>query len=146
VAAGEKGVHWCKGLVAFTVVRSPAATNTPKTSYCDMVEHPSTWRTVDRRLTPMSHLNRPRVKRTWRPGRNSGLSSSTMRYFLPLRVICTPQSTNRNDDEDHGARSPVARGSEPRIFFSYCTMGNLFRAPDRQNCSAQISDFRVRTC
>jgi hypothetical protein len=146
VAAEEKGVHWRKGLVAFTVARSPVATNTPKTSYCDVVEHPSTWRMVDRRLTPVSHLNWSRVKRTRRLGRNSGLSSSTMRYFLPLRVICTPQSTNRNDDEDHGMRSPAARGSEPRIFFSYCTMGNMFRALDRKNCSAQISDFRVRTC
>jgi hypothetical protein len=33
-------------------------------------------------------------------------------------VICTSLSTNRNNDDDHGAESPAARGTESRIRFS----------------------------
>jgi hypothetical protein len=37
--------------MAFIVARPPATTDTLKTSYCDVVEHLSTWHMVDRRPT-----------------------------------------------------------------------------------------------
>jgi hypothetical protein len=40
VAAGEKGVHWRKQLVAFTVASSPAVNGGAKVTHCNVVKAP----------------------------------------------------------------------------------------------------------
>ena len=40
MAAGEKGVHWRKLLVAFTVASSPAMNGWAKVTHCDVVKAP----------------------------------------------------------------------------------------------------------
>jgi hypothetical protein len=90
--------------VAFTAAKSPAMNGHAKALYCDVVEHQGTWQPINRRPTPAS-LSEPAVSQAdTAAGRNSGLSSSSMRYFLPRAVNYTPLSTN------HGAWREFERG------------------------------------
>jgi hypothetical protein len=41
VAAGEKGVHWRKQLVAFTMASSPTMIGWAKVTHCDVVKAPN---------------------------------------------------------------------------------------------------------
>jgi hypothetical protein len=56
-------------------------------------------------------------------GRNSGPSSSSMRYFLPRAVICTSLSMNRSGGDYYGAGSPAAIHRIWRSSSGHCTMG-----------------------
>jgi hypothetical protein len=52
VAAEERGGHWRKGCVAFTVARLPATNQLSKAAYCDVVKLQGTWPSCGRQPTP----------------------------------------------------------------------------------------------
>jgi hypothetical protein len=99
------------------------------------------WQT--RRWWPLGHVagaNRWITERTVLP------SSSAARSFTRGLLSVFNLGVNRGNGTNPCARSPAVRYLVLAIWSEHCTIGNLFRAPNRQNCSAQISDFRVRTC
>jgi hypothetical protein len=61
MAAGERGGHWRKRCVAFTVAKLPATNQLPKAAYCDVVKLQGMWPSRGRRPT-LVRLSRPSIR------------------------------------------------------------------------------------
>jgi hypothetical protein len=118
---------------------------TRKTSYYDVVAHLGTWHPIGRRPTPVS-LSRPVVRQGGTIA--SPWSHSRGRSFT-LKRYPTTQCTNRIAGRYPGARGGGVRRRQDMlnlgIFFSYCTMGTSFRAPDQAELGAICSIICVAT-
>jgi hypothetical protein len=65
--------------------------------------------------------------------------------FSPGIVIRVQSGMNRDAGANPGTRSPVARGAEPVILFSHCTMASTIKVSDKVISGAMIFDFYVAT-
>jgi hypothetical protein len=84
----------------------------------------------------------------WMRGQSShsALTSSHAKDLSPRVVIRALSGMNHSADANLSAGSPAAKCTAPGIFFSYCTMGSSFSAPDRVIWRALFSIFHVTTC
>jgi hypothetical protein len=87
---------------------SQAMDRLPTAVYCDVVTLLNMWRPGGKRQTPARVISTGRGA----SGYDGQLTaSSAVKIFSPSAIIHTPEHTNRNADEDHGARPPAATGS-----------------------------------
>jgi hypothetical protein len=66
-------------------------------------------------------------------------------FYLPVDIHYVPD-TNHGDWCESGHADHRRRGGLNPGIFRYCTIRELFRAPDSMVCSALFSDFCVKTC
>jgi hypothetical protein len=92
-----------------TFLRTFGSRRPPTTAvYCDVVTLLNMWCLGGKRQTPARVISTGRGA----SGYDGQLTaSSAVKIFSPSVVIRTPEHTNRNTDEDHGARPPAATGS-----------------------------------
>jgi hypothetical protein len=147
LAAGEeeghwwlsRGVHRCSGseMVSLGMPRLLPRSKEPRCGIIEVAGVSTTTLAVWPRRTATSAVDK------LHPATKSAplLIFSPSRHY-PARV----QHESPRSARILAQRSPVARGTEHKIFLRHCTMRTTFRAPDRVVCSAQISNFHVITC
>jgi hypothetical protein len=147
VVTRERGGYWRKEFVAFTVANSQAMDMLATLVHCDVLDFQDVWRTIFKRLTLVRMISASCGPSGY-GGHNcerAGTNPSA-KIFTPLRYPLA-LGTNHSGWRESGRTAHRRRGSL-NLGYLYSTVpsDSSFRAPDNQNCSAQISDFCVRTC
>jgi hypothetical protein len=143
----ERGGYWRNEFVAFTVASSEAMGRLATPIHCDVLNFQDAWRMIVKRLTPMRM-----IPASCGPSGYGGHNGERARAN-PSAKIFTPRryplalGTNHSGWHEFGRTAHRRRGSlNLGYLHSTIPSDSLFRVPDSQNCSAQISDFCVRTC
>ena len=140
-------MHWRKRLVAFTVESSPAITGWAEVTHCGTVKAP---RHVAQGYE-VADSSEP-----IQSGRDSSGYGGRIRIVagvhpwhdvsLPLCVIQLRRARITAAGANSGARSPVVSYLGWRSDLVIVPLKTRFRAPDRPNCNAWISNFCATTC
>jgi hypothetical protein len=133
--------------VAFTVASTQAMDRLATPVNCDVLDLQDAWRTIIKRLTPVRMIPASRGPRGY-DGHNGerARANPSANIFTPLRYPLA-LGTNHSGWRESGRTAHRRRGYlNLEYLYSTVPSDSLFRAPDSQNCSAQISDFCVRTC
>jgi hypothetical protein len=143
LAVGEREEHWRNSCVSFTVAALPATSQRYRAAYCDVVKLQGMWHPIGRRPTPVS-LSESAVKQgVWWP------APGVIRGEDLFTLKCYPGTSEHESPRRHESRrgghrrqGALHQGSSS----VYCTIRTPFRSSDKDVCSAQISNFYVRTC
>jgi hypothetical protein len=133
--------------VAFTVASSQAMDRLVTPIHCDVIDFQDAWSTIIKRLMPARTIPASRGPSGY--GGHNGeraRANPSAKIFTPLRYPLA-LGTNHSDWHESGRTAHQRRGSL-NLGYLYSTVPSdcLFRTPNSQNCSAQISDFCMRTC
>jgi hypothetical protein len=140
-AIGERGGHWRKGCVAFTVASLPAMNQLSKAAYCDVVKLQGTWPSRGRRTTP-ARLSRLTV-------RQGGMVARVKQCpeHIPNAIFLTPSSymhfTEHESQRRRRSRREITGGDTLNlvIFVRSLYHGDLIQTPDKASFRVLISNF-----
>jgi hypothetical protein len=132
LAVEERGEHWRKSCVSFTVASLPATSQQYRAAYCDVVKLQGTWHPIGRQPTLVS-LSEPAVKQgctAASPGIIRGEDLFTLKRY--------PDTSEHESPHRHESRCGGRRrqGALHQISSVHCTIRTPFRAPERAKRSA----------
>jgi hypothetical protein len=145
-AAGETESYWCAWLVSSVVANSPTMSKYRKLSYCDVVKCFSTWRmtVIGQRRWDLSQS----IDEQGGTVSLAAIGPKLIQAPISLPAHGYPQATtheSRRSVNNRGEGSPAARGNEPAIWFSHCTIGGFCRQPDSPHSRQIFSKFCMTT-